>query len=128
MPTVLQRSSFWHSRTSRHTITWASHTYFYTVGTAISNGLYRRIRVIFVTLQEYILHALSQPRPHAALEAEVAEQRASQAPPGTGRHAIDMKRARSVSRAMCASRLVQTLLCTAYTSKHVFDHDCRKTY
>ena len=84
--------------------------------------------MLFFILQEYILHALSQPRPHAVLEAEVAEQRASQAPPGTGRHAIDMKRARSVSRAMCASRLFQTLLCTAYTSKYVFGNDCGKIH
>ena len=56
--------------------------------------------------QEYILHALSQPRPHTALEAEVAEQHAARAAPGAPQRAANMKRVRSVSRAMCASRAV----------------------
>ena len=55
--------------------------------------------------QEYILHALSQPRPHTALEAEVAEQHAARAAPGAPQHAVRMKRVRSVSRAMCAPTL-----------------------
>jgi len=56
--------------------------------------------------QEYILHALSQPRPHPALEAEAAERHALRAEPGGAAHAAhvaSMLRVRSVSHAMCAA-------------------------
>ncbi|KAK9844135.1 hypothetical protein WJX81_005562 [Elliptochloris bilobata] len=50
--------------------------------------------------KEYILHALSQPRPHTVLEAEIAELHASRAAPGVLQQAANMKRVRSMSRAM----------------------------
>ena len=74
--------------------------------------------------QEFILHALSQPRPHTALEAEVAEQHATRAAPGALQHAANMKRVRSVSRAMCATARHSMLMWQASASAMHFLCHC----